>query len=114
LNSYLQISDQIASAGTEFAEGKPIADGKPTPPPRFDREMPSHRFLTIYLLQLLSALACVGLATLGLLLLDRVLPISLFPVVYLIPVVVAATRWGTGPAIAAALAGGAAADFLFF
>jgi K+-sensing histidine kinase KdpD len=47
-------------------------------------------------------------------LLDRLLPISLFPIVYLIPVVVAATRWGTGPAIAAALAGGAAADFFFF
>jgi K+-sensing histidine kinase KdpD len=108
LNSYLPISDQIANAGTGFAEGKP------TTPSRFDHETPSHRFLPIYLLQLLLALACVALATLGLLLLDRILPISLFPVVYLIPVVVAATRWGTGPAIAAALAGGAAADFFFF
>ena len=76
--------------------------------------MPWHRFFQNYIAALLKALACVVLATAVLLLLDRLLPISLFPVVYLIPVVVAATRWGTGPAIAAALGGGAAADFFFF
>ena len=76
--------------------------------------MPARHFLSIHLLQLLNALICVGLATAGLLLLDRILPISLFPVVYLIPVVIAATRWGTGPAIVAALGGGAASDFFFF
>lgn len=76
--------------------------------------MPARHFFSLYILQLLNALICVGLATVGLLLLDRLLPISLFPVVYLIPVVIAATRWGTGPAIVAALGGGAASDFFFF
>ena len=76
--------------------------------------MPSHRFFSTYLLPLLNTLLCVCLATVALLLLDRVLPVTLFPIVYLIPVVIAATRWGTWPAIAAALTGGAAADFLFF
>ena len=76
--------------------------------------MPAHRPFLTYILLLLKALACVCLATAGLLLLDSIFPISLFTIVYLIPVVIAATRWGTVPAIAAATAGGAAADFFFF
>jgi K+-sensing histidine kinase KdpD len=108
LNFYLPISDRFANAGAAYSRSKrKIA-------PQFDDEMPSHHFFQNYILLLLKALGCVALATAGLVLLDRLLPISLFPVVYLIPVVVAATRWGTGPAIAAALAGGAAADFFFF
>ena len=72
------------------------------------------RFLETFALPLLKALACVALATIALLLLDRLLPFNLFTIVYLIPVVIAATRWGRWPAIAAAIAGGGAADFLFF
>jgi two-component system sensor histidine kinase KdpD len=64
-------------------------------------------------LPLLKSLTCVCVATVALLLLDRVLPLNLLPVIYLIPVVIAATQWGTWPAITAALAGGAAADFFF-
>jgi K+-sensing histidine kinase KdpD len=48
-----------------------------------------------------------------LLALDRIVPTNLFTIVYLIPVVIAATRWGTWPAIAAAIAGTAAVDFFF-
>ena len=72
------------------------------------------RLLSGYVSPLLKSLTCVCLATAGLLLLDRLLPITLFPIVYLIPVVIAATRWGTWPAIVAALAGGASSDFFFF
>jgi K+-sensing histidine kinase KdpD len=108
LNSHLPISDRFANAGAAYLGSKRKTA------PEFDEEMPSRRFFQNYIFALLKTLGCVALATAGLLLLDRLLPISLFPVVYLIPVVVAATRWGTEPAIAAAAAGGAAADFFFF
>jgi two-component system sensor histidine kinase KdpD len=81
-------------------------------------EPPLRRFLLTdawpLALLLLMSLLWVGLATAGLLLIDRLLPLNLVPIVYLIPVVIAATRWGTWPAIVAAVAGAAVADFLFF
>ncbi|HEX4209395.1 MAG TPA: DUF4118 domain-containing protein, partial [Candidatus Binataceae bacterium] len=113
LHCNLTISGRLADTGTEFANSK-FSESKRKTPPQFDDEMPSRHFFAPYISQLLKALVCVVLATVGLLLLDRVLPISLFPLVYLIPVVVAATRWGIGPAIVAALGGGAASDFFFF
>jgi K+-sensing histidine kinase KdpD len=73
-----------------------------------------HRFLLANARPLTLSLLCVGLATGGLLLVDRFLPASFVPIVYLIPVIIAATRWGTWPAIAAAVTGAAAADFFFF
>ena len=71
------------------------------------------RFLLTNVLPLTMSLLLVGLTTSGLLLVTRSLPLNLVPVVYLIPVVIAATRWGTWPAIAAAVAGAAATDFFF-
>jgi K+-sensing histidine kinase KdpD len=65
-------------------------------------------------LPLAMSLALVAVATAGLLLIDRFLPANLVPIVYLIPVIVAATRWGTWPAVAAAIASAATADFFFF
>src|ERR1700722_16922178 len=65
-------------------------------------------------LPLLMSLALVGAATLGLLLIGRFFPVNLAPIVYLIPVMVAASRWGTWPAIVAAIASAASADFFFF
>jgi two-component system sensor histidine kinase KdpD len=62
----------------------------------------------------LAAMLLVGLVTVGLLLCDAFLPLSLVPLAYLIPVVIAATRWGLWPAILASLAGAATADVLFF
>jgi K+-sensing histidine kinase KdpD len=75
--------------------------------------MHPRRFFPVHVVPLLKSLISVGVATLALLLLDRFLSFNLLPIVYLIPVVTAATRWGTWPAIAAAVAGGAAADFFF-
>jgi two-component system sensor histidine kinase KdpD len=58
-------------------------------------------------------LGLVAAATLVLLALDPLVDGDLVPFAYLIPVVVAATRWGFWPAVAAGVAGTAMADFLF-
>jgi K+-sensing histidine kinase KdpD len=58
-----------------------------------------------------QALLFVGIATGVSVLVDAVLPVDLGPIIYLIPVVVAATRWGFVPALVAALASAAAGDF---
>jgi len=65
-------------------------------------------------LPLAMSLALVGAATIGLLLIGRFFPANLATIVYLIPVMVAASWWGTWPAIVAAIASAAAADFFFF
>jgi K+-sensing histidine kinase KdpD len=79
-----------------------------------EQELPSRRFLRTNVLPLLMSLICVGLVTAALLLLDRNLGLSLVPIAYLIPVIVAATQWGVWPATLASIAGTAAADFFFF
>jgi K+-sensing histidine kinase KdpD len=60
------------------------------------------------------SLVSVGLVTAVLLLFDRALAANLVPIAYLIPVIIAATRWGIWPATLASIAGMAAADFFFF
>ena len=108
MNSHLPISGRLANEGEAYAGNSFAVASQPDDSPA------PLRFLAAFALSLLRALACVAVATVALLLLDRLLPFSLFTIVYLIPVVIAATRWGTWPAIAAAIAGGGAADFLFF
>jgi K+-sensing histidine kinase KdpD len=80
---------------------------------QLNEEPPWRRFLLTNALPLTTSLLLVGLVTSGLVLAGPFLPLNLAPVLYLIPVVIAATRWGTWPAIAAAIAGAAAADFFF-
>ena len=65
-------------------------------------------------LPLVTSLLLVGAATAGLLLVGRFFQANLATIVYLIPVMLAATWWGTWPAVAAAIAGAAAADFFFY
>ena len=60
------------------------------------------------------SLACVGLVTVVLLLLDQTFAVNLVPIAYLIPVIIAATQWGIWPAMLASIASMAAADFFFF
>ena len=108
MNSHLPISGRLANEGEAYAGNSFAVASQPDDSPA------PLRFLAAFALSLLKALACVAVATVALLLLDRLLPFSLFTIVYLIPVVIAATRWGTWPAIAAAIAGGGTADFLFF
>lgn len=61
----------------------------------------------------LLSLAGIGAVTAALLLLDQAMAFSLVPITYLIPVIVAATRWGIWPATVASIASAAAADFFF-
>lgn len=71
------------------------------------------RWLALRVSGFILAVLLAGLATLGLLLLDAALSFKLSPVVYLVPVVISATRWGFWPAMAAALTGTLAADYFF-
>jgi K+-sensing histidine kinase KdpD len=61
-----------------------------------------------------ATLALVWLATVGLVVINYFVPFNLVTLIYMLPVVVAATQWGLGPGIVAAVAGAAAADFFFF
>jgi len=61
-----------------------------------------------------ATLALVWLATVCLVFINYFLPFNLVSLIYLLPVVVAATQWGIGPGILAAVAGAAAADFFFY
>jgi K+-sensing histidine kinase KdpD len=61
-----------------------------------------------------ATLALVWLATVDLVVINYFVPFNLVTLIYMLPVVVAATQWGLGPGIAAAIAGAAAADFFFY
>src|SRR6202045_4712606 len=74
----------------------------------------SDRLLQRDVLPLLMSLLGVGLVTAPLLLLDEAVAANLVPIAYLIPVIVAATRWGIWPATLASITSMAAADFFFF
>jgi len=61
-----------------------------------------------------ATLALVWLATVGLVVINYLVPFNLVSLIYMLPVVVAATQWGLGLGIVAAVAGAAAADFFFY
>src|ERR1700744_1697671 len=58
--------------------------------------------------------ALVWLATVGLVVINYFVPFNLVTLIYMLPVVVAATQWGLGAGIAAAIAGAAGGGFFFF
>jgi K+-sensing histidine kinase KdpD len=62
----------------------------------------------------LITLALVGLATLVYYVIEALGLLDFIPVIYLVPVVFAATRWGTFPAIVASVAGFLVSDYLFY
>src|SRR5579862_9836614 len=72
------------------------------------------RFALTGSLPFVAPLLLVGAATLALLPLSHFFEANLTTIVYLIPVMMAATRWGTWPAVAAAVASAAAADFFLY
>jgi two-component system, OmpR family, sensor histidine kinase KdpD len=61
-----------------------------------------------------ATLALVWLATIGLVVVSYFVPFNLVSLVYMLPVVLAATQWGLAFGIVAAIAGAAAADFFFY
>jgi K+-sensing histidine kinase KdpD len=65
-------------------------------------------------LPLLLTTLLVGLVTAILFVLNLAIATTLVPIAYVIPVIVAATRWGIWPATLASIAGMGAADFFFF
>ncbi len=79
----------------------------------FDTTKPrSFRQTAIY--PLLLSLGSVSLVTALLLPIEQAVATSLVPIAYLVPVIIAATRWGIWPATLASIASMAAADFFFF
>ena len=62
-----------------------------------------------------ASLGLVAIATAALFAARSILPlVNLVSIVYLLPVLFAATRWGLLPAVVCAFAGAAAADYLFY
>src|ERR1700726_936195 len=108
LNSHLHIVQKLGKA-----RAAPV-ESRNTPASQPDREPASRRIPQTDVLPLLLSLACVGLVTAALLLLDQAVAVNLVPIAYLIPVIVAATQWGIWPATLASIASMAAADFFFF
>jgi K+-sensing histidine kinase KdpD len=60
------------------------------------------------------SVALVLLVTAGLFVVGNVVPPSLIPLIYMLPVVLAATQWGIAAGLVASLTGAAAADFFFY
>ena len=65
-------------------------------------------------LSVLKSLVLVAITTIGLLVLDQFFALRHVTLVYLVPVVIAATKLGIMPAVIAAIAGGGASAFFFY
>ena len=63
---------------------------------------------------IVATLALVWLATVILVVVNNFVPLNLVPLIYMLPVVLAATQWGIVPGLVAAVTGAAAADFFFY
>ena len=80
--------------------------------PRHNTRWPS--FGATNAISIVATLALVWLATISLVVLNSLAPLDLVPLIYMLPVVLAATQWGLVPGLVAAVAGAAAADFFFY
>ena len=94
------------------ARATPIGSGSEATLP-LEEELPPHRVLLTSIFPLLMSLVWVGLVTAALLSFEQTLALSLVPIAYLIPVIVAATQWGIWPATLASVSATVAADFFF-
>ncbi len=65
-------------------------------------------------LPLVATLALVWLATIALVVINYFVQLNLVSLIYMLPVVVAATQWGIVAGVVAAVAGAASADFFFY
>jgi K+-sensing histidine kinase KdpD len=105
VNFHLPMAQRLATVSE-----RPVGRRSST---RLDQDPPSDRFWQNNILPLLMSLGGVGLVTVVLFSFDNTIAASLVPIAYLIPVIVAATRWGIGPATLASVASVGAADFFF-
>lgn len=71
-------------------------------------------FGTANAIPIVATLALVWLATISLVVINSFVPLDLVPLIYMLPVILAATQWGLVPGLVAAVAGAAAADFFFY
>lgn len=105
LHSPLPITSKLAKPGLSNGR-QDIAATSNTLAPR--------SFLQTDVVPLLLSFGSVSLVTALLLLLEQTVATSLVPIAYLVPVIIAATRWGIWPATLASIASMAEADFFFF
>jgi K+-sensing histidine kinase KdpD len=83
--------------------------------PDVDDEQSASGFMSATIVPVAMSLALVAVATAGLFAAKDILPrLNLVSIVYLLPVLVAAARWGLVPAVVCAFAGAAAADYFFY
>jgi len=81
---------------------------------RVRQENPWIDFAARNALPLVATLALVWLATIALVVINYFVTLNLVSLIYMLPVVVAATQWGIVAGVLAAVAGAAAADFFFY
>jgi K+-sensing histidine kinase KdpD len=65
-------------------------------------------------LPLVATLALVWVATVALVVINYFVQLNFVPLIYMVPVVIAATQWGIVAGVLAAVTGTAAADFFFY
>jgi K+-sensing histidine kinase KdpD len=81
---------------------------------RVRQENPWIEFAARNALPLVATLALVWLATIALVVINYFVTLNLVSLIYMLPVVVAATQWGIVAGVVAAVAGAASADFFFY
>jgi K+-sensing histidine kinase KdpD len=107
LHSRLPIASKLAGPGLSDGGNHDVASasGNTLAPPSI---------LQTNVVPLLLSFGGVSLVTALLLLLEQPVATTLVPIAYLVPVIVAATRWGIWPATLASFASMVEADFFFF
>jgi K+-sensing histidine kinase KdpD len=105
LHSPLPITSKLAKPGLSNGRHQDVAPASTLAP---------KSFLQTDVVPLLLSFGGVSLVTAVLLLLEQAAASSLVPIAYLVPVIIAATRWGIWPATLASIASMAEADFFFF
>lgn len=107
MHSPLPITPKLAKPGLSNGQYRDVAAASNNTAAR-------RSFLQTDVLPLLLSFGSVSLVTALLLLLEQTVAVSLVPIAYLVPVIIAATRWGIWPATLASIVSMAEADFFFF
>jgi K+-sensing histidine kinase KdpD len=107
LHSPLPITPKFAKPGLSNGQYQDLAAAS-------NNAAPARSFLQTDVVPLLLSFGSVSLVTALLLLLEQTVAVSLVPIAYLVPVIIAATRWGIWPATLASIVSMAEADFFFF